>query len=70
MKKVSTKKYFKHFDEFVFNNNSTKRIDYPSKNEVIWEYYDSNEKLISKRIEKAYQDKKGWHVHKEYFIAE
>lgn len=44
MKKVFAKKYFKHFDEFVFNNNSTKRIDYPSKNEVIWEYYDSNKK--------------------------
>lgn len=27
-------------------------------------------KLISKKTEKAYQDKKGWYIHKEYFIAE
>ena len=58
MKKVSAKKYFKHFDKFVFNNNPTKRIDYPSKNEVIWEYYDSNKKLISKKLKKHTKIKK------------
>lgn len=70
MKKVSSKKYFEYFDEFVFNNNSTMKYNCPSKNEVITEHFDSSGKLMCRRVEKRYADKKGYHQHKEYFIAE
>lgn len=63
MKKVSAKKYYEFFDEFIFNKDAIRKIDYPSKNEVVWEYYDSNGKLLSRRIITN-------GTRNEYFIAE
>lgn len=73
MKKVSAKKYYEYFDNNVYRNEGVScSVEYPSKNEVIEKYYihGLKDEMLCYHTKKYWEDKSGYHEHKEYFIAD
>ena len=70
MKKVSSKKYYEYFYDNVYcHEGISHSVEYPSKHEVIDKYYIHGLKVCY-HTEKYWEDERGFHQHKEYFIAD
>ena len=72
MKKVSCKKYYEWFDDNIYLNENVVKSVYTEKHVYKEEWHEKNgdRKVLCMRTEECYEDEKGWHIHKEYFIAE
>ena len=72
MKKVSCKKYYEFFDDNIYRNNNVVQSVFTTKHTYKEEWHEKNggRKLLCMRTEECWEDENGYHVHKEYFIAE
>ena len=70
MKKVNCKKYYDYFDDDIYLNDNVVKCVYTTKHtyKEEWHKKHGDRKVLCMRTEEWFEDEKGSHIHKEYFI--